>query len=594
MPPKQKRVRVISNNSKKVSEKWMDIKRILEKHHYDYEDFDDKCDKIEELLEELQLKPETLETIILTSRKLDIKNHNFRTLVSEINAYKKELDKSKEFCKTHGFHPKFKGESNQHYRERLKELGELEKYEEYQKNRINVARSALKSRENFFEDEYDYDSDQLYGIDHKSFGKIRGKYTGIKDKDGKWKKDENGNYMRDKKRNSEYKWINSVKDRDLHYNPDLLIYKNAKKLAKSKKGRAYYGDINNDDVPDVSVFDKHGKLIAFNGYQPKKSRHKMNMDYLVANPNVTKLKKKDVDLFTQDFISKQDPESLKKLNKELKKKGFKTYKVVEKRVTLDQMLSEIVRVMYKSISNDDKTVIPFPTYKSLVIRPFLNIIFQANPSTLSSEPIGLRITNIVNKKDKKDSTLYQDFRLGIASAFEKVWINTDLESINNYITEIATKYRVGDENVKKSIMESIAENMLKILNSNKTNEEIINNLVTTTTTLVKESINSEKIRAQFGIKAPVKSDVEILDEILNITTNPDNPKKQPETLAEALGVDSNNPLSQTPLQNPDIGEFSEGSEEEEEEEEKPEPKKKRGRSVATKGPAKKNTTRKRK
>lgn len=567
MPPKQKRVTLTTNNSKSDNT-WMEIKNILEKHNYTYNDFVEKCDQLEDLLNELQLPPDVLNNVILTSRKLDIKNHNFRTLLSEIKAYKKELDKEREFIKTHPFHPKFKGESNQHYRERLKELGELEKYEEYQKNRINVARSALKSRENFFEDEYDYDSDQLYGIDHKSFGKIRGKYTGIKDKDGKWKKDEKGNYMRDKKRNSEYKWINSVKDRDLHYNPDLLIYKNAKKLAKSKKGRAYYGDINDDDVPDVSVFDKHGKLIAFNGYQPKKSRHKMNMDYLTANPNVTKLKKKDVDLFTQDFISKQDPESLKKLNKELKKKGFKTYKVVEKRVTLDQMLSEIVRAMYKPISNDDKTVIPFPTYKSLVIRPFLNIIFQADPSTLSSEPIGLRITNIVNKKDKKDLTLYQDFRLGIASAFEKVWINTDLESINNYITKIATKYRVGDENVKKSIMESIAENMLKILNSKKTNEEIINNLITTATTLVKESINSEKIRAQFGIKAPVKSDVEILDEILNITTNPDNPKKQPETLAEALGVEAdtnNNPLSQTPLQNPDddIPEIEISSEEEE-------------------------------
>ena len=366
----------------------------------------------------------------------------------QINARKKREEAAAQYLVDKRFPMREPKESYKHYIERLNSNPEyVSAYKEFNKKR---GAKALKARRDAvqFDPNYDYDSDML-PITLEDFQVIQDKYAG---------KNKNKRYV-----NS---WIDAVGKRDLAYNPNLLLKKNAQALAKRKKGRAYYGDVNNDDIPDVTVYDKYGKIVAFNGYQPKKSRHGLNMDYLAANPNVTKITKRDVDNYMRNKTTGMNANQLKELNKKLKRAGLMTYKVVEKRITLAQLLQSYIKQIYDIYDGKAKELIPFTTYKSLFTRAFLNTIFDVDSRTLSTDPLGKRITLIVNKKDKKGYDTFNTLRTNITGLFKNEILpkqNSILKTVNSKIINSSVRYGIGTDAQKRVIMKDISDAFKVIL-----------------------------------------------------------------------------------------------------------------------------------
>ena len=395
----------------------------------------------------------------------------------QINARKKREEAAAQYLVDNRFPMREPKESYQHYIERLNSNPEyVSAYKEFNKKR---GAKALKARRDAvqFDPNYDYNSDML-PITLEDFQVIQDKYAG---------KNKNKRYV-----NS---WIDAVGKRDLAYNPNLLLKKNAQALAKRKKGRAYYGDVNNDDIPDVTVYDKYGRIVAFNGYQLKKSRHGINIDYLAANPNVTKITKRDVDNYMRNRTTGMNNDQLKELNKKLKRAGLMTYKVVEKRITLAQLLQPYIKQIYDIYDGKAKELIPFTTYKSLFTRAFLNTIFDVDSRTLSTDPLGKRITLIVNKKDKKGYETFNTLRTNIANLFKNEILpkntNVILKSVNSKIMNNAIQYGLGDDSQKRKIMSVISNTFKTILTGNGTLSRQCVSIINLCRNLLETSVSSD-------------------------------------------------------------------------------------------------------
>lgn len=380
------------------------------------------------------------------------------------------------YLQKHKYHKRGKGEPKDTFRNRLKELGELDAYLAELDERKAKAKATREKKMQFNDPDYDYDFNSLEDINPEQFNEIDRKYN------------DNFKITSDKDYRSN-SWYQAVSNRDLKYNPNLLLKKNAQKLAKRVKGRAFYGDINGDDIPDVTVFDNYGKMVAFNGYRPKRSRHLMNMNYVYANPEgyfdkakkeySNRIRRKDVNDFNYDEsakIYKKDKKDFKLTNKKLAQMGLAGYRIKPVRITLNQLLNdEILRMYDMTFVEENRKLVPFTVYKSLVIRAFLNMIFGVPKNTLAISPAGKLITKIINKKDKESDTekRYDNYRTAIVNLFTSMTPGPSVDKINKTILKYGLRYQLGDASVKSKCLEDIAKDFEKVLHE-QYDEDVVN------------------------------------------------------------------------------------------------------------------------
>lgn len=353
-----------------------------------------------------------------------------------------------DYLKQKGYPRRGKKEAKDAYRGRMTEA-QLAKYLA-KLDEGKAKRKATREKKMIFKGDYDYDG-ELESINPSLFTEYNGTYAN------------NFNIMDD----SDYRsnnWYKAVTNRDLKYNPNLLLRKNAQKLAKNVKGRAFYGDIDGDKIPDVTVFDKFGKMVAFNGYRPKRSRHLVNMKYIEDHPDGNekgRINKRSVNDYTSEYATEQyenNPKFIKKLNRGLARAGYTGYRIKKVRVTLNQLLNDRLKQMYdmKFIGNSIK-FIPFTVYKSLIIRAFLNSVFGLDHSTLAIDPAGKIVTKIINKKDKESDAVkrYDNYRTTIANMFTNITDKAVIDAMNDIIYKNALRYQLGDAPVKRKLMSHI-------------------------------------------------------------------------------------------------------------------------------------------
>ena len=359
------------------------------------------------------------------------------------------------YLKEHEYPKRRKGEPKDTYRGRMTEA-QLAKYLAALDTR-KAKRKATRERKMQFKGDYDYDG-ELEDIDPAQFTRQNNLYN------TNFKIQSDNDYRSNN-------WYKAVTNRDLKYNPNLLLRKNAQKLAKSVKGRAYYGDINGDRIPDVTVFDKFGKMVAFNGYRPKRSRHLLNMDYVYNNPDGNekgRLTKKDVNALAAKYAADHyDDVEFKKINKKLAKAGFAGYRIKKVRVTLNQLLNDRLKQMYDmKFTGEDTRLVPFTLYKSIIIRAFLNCVFGLEHDTLATDPAGKIVTKIINKKDKESDAVkrYDNYRTTIANMFASITDAKIIDIINKNIKAVAFKYQLGDSSIKQGLMKDVGSKLEIALN----------------------------------------------------------------------------------------------------------------------------------
>lgn len=252
-------------------------------------------------------------------------------------------------------------------------------------------------------------------------------------------------------------WYKAVSNRDLNFNPQLLIKGNAQKLAKKHKGRAFFGDVDGDYIDDVSVFDRYGKLIAFNGYQPRPSKHPKYIQYLKDYPDVDKIRAKDFNEYNYGKAGEMNSSDLRTLNRYYKSHGFEGYKLKKVRETINEMLNESIKKMYDLKFNNPvyKGLVPFTQYKSVIIRAYLNMLFKLDYSTLSTDDYGKIITKVINKKGEQ----YDKLRAKMVEVFKALIDKQDAAEINSMIGKNFARYRYGEEETKRSTMEMIGNKL---------------------------------------------------------------------------------------------------------------------------------------
>lgn len=359
------------------------------------------------------------------------------------------------YLKEHEYPKRRKGEPKDTYRGRMT-AAQLAKYLTALDTR-KAKRKATRERKMQFKGDYDYDG-ELEDIDPAQFTRQNNLYN------TNFKIQSDNDYRSNN-------WYKAVTNRDLKYNPNLLLRKNAQKLAKQVKGRAYYGDINGDRIPDVTVFDKFGKMVAFNGYRPKRTRHLLNMDYVATHPDGNekgRLTKKDVNALAAKFAADNyGKDDFKQLNKKLAKAGFAGYKIKKVRVTLNQLLNDRLKQMYDmKFTGEDTRLVPFTLYKSIIIRAFLNCVFGLEHDTLATDPAGKIVTKIINKKDKESDAVkrYDNYRTTIANMFASITDAKIIDIINKNIRAVAFKYQLGDSSIKQDLMKDVGSKLEIALN----------------------------------------------------------------------------------------------------------------------------------
>lgn len=353
-----------------------------------------------------------------------------------------------DYLKEKGYPRRGKKESKDAYRGRMTEA-QLAKYLA-KLEEGKAKRKATTEKKMIFKGDYDYDG-ELESMNPSLFTEYNGTYAN------------NFNITDD----SDYRsnnWYKAVTNRDLKYNPNLLLRKNAQKLAKNVKGRAFYGDIDGDNIPDVTVFDKFGKMVAFNGYRPKRSRHLLNMKYLEDHPDGNekgRINKRSVNDYTSEYATGQyenNPKFIKKLNKGLARAGYTGYRIKKVRVTLNQLLNDQIKRMYDmKFTGDSIKYIPFNVYKSIIIRAFLNSVFGLEHNTLATDTAGKIVTKIINKKDKESDAVkrYDNYRTAVANMFVNITDKKVIDDINKEMYNIGMRYQLGDSPVKRKLMGKI-------------------------------------------------------------------------------------------------------------------------------------------
>ena len=210
-------------------------------------------------------------------------------------------------------------------------------------------------------------------------------------------------------------WAKGVENRQFKYDSKLLDPYYAAQVATKRGHKAFVGDINNDNVDDVVIVNKARKIKAFNGHIPKKSKQEQMMRYYkeggvkMGEDGEAKFGDKlDFKKWIEMTVANMDAAGTRaKINKELNKQGFASYKVKQK--TFLETLKAQIKPFYEQSINefsnhiqvplgDINKIMPYNKFVSIYIRTILNSLYNINPATPANSFEGKIINKTLKRK----------------------------------------------------------------------------------------------------------------------------------------------------------------------------------------------------
>ena len=217
-------------------------------------------------------------------------------------------------------------------------------------------------------------------------------------------------------------WAKGVENRQFKYDSKLLDPYYAAQVATKRGHKAFVGDINNDNVDDVVIVNKAKKIKAFNGHIPKKSKQEQLMRYYkeggvkMGEDGEAKFGDKlDFKKWLEMTVANMDAAGTRaKINKELNKQGFASYKVKQK--TFLETLKAQLKPFYDNTMNefsnhiqvplsDINKVMTYNKFASIYIRTILNGLYNINASTPANSFEGKIINKTLKRKWDANSGL---------------------------------------------------------------------------------------------------------------------------------------------------------------------------------------------
>ena len=216
-------------------------------------------------------------------------------------------------------------------------------------------------------------------------------------------------------------WAKGIGNKQFKYNSKLLDPQYAAQKAVKNGHKAYVGDVNKDGVDDVMIINKSGKIKAFNAHIPKKSKQQQYMEYYkaggVKNENGKAVfgDKKDFKAWIAMTVANMDANGTRaKINKELNKQGFASYKVKQK--TFMETIKSQAKTFYETAINEFSNMIKLPVseinkvmnynkFISIYLRTILNSLFNINPATPSDSNEAKIINKVLKRKWSEESGL---------------------------------------------------------------------------------------------------------------------------------------------------------------------------------------------
>lgn len=216
--------------------------------------------------------------------------------------------------------------------------------------------------------------------------------------------------------NKKNAWTKHMLSKDYDYDPKMMDSRYAAMIGAKRGLKAYFGDVNDDGVPDVALVDEKGKIKNFNGFSQKQSKRRQLVNYYnqVGPIGLTKTgapvygPKSNFNNWVQDVAKHESQQgNLKKLNTELGHKGYVGYKLKEK--TVSEIIRTAVKPAFQNLQNQIsqqfnlnptivKRAMPYNIFISIYIRVVLNSLFNAQPQSRSDDEAGQWIAKTLKKK----------------------------------------------------------------------------------------------------------------------------------------------------------------------------------------------------
>lgn len=236
--------------------------------------------------------------------------------------------------------------------------------------------------------------------------------------------------------NKKNAWTKHMLSKDYSYDPKMMDPSYAAMKGAKRGLKAYFGDVNDDGVPDVALVDENGKIKNFNGFSQKQSKRRQLIKYYeqVGASGVTKTgapiyggQSSFNDWMQQVAQNEAQKGNLKKLNTELGHKGYAGYKLKEKTVT--EQIRTAVKPAYQRLlmqiaqSNNlnptlVKRAMPYNLFIPIYTRVVLNTLFGANPQSRSDDEQGQWIAKTLKKK--WTNSPFEQLKPAIIDVFSKL------------------------------------------------------------------------------------------------------------------------------------------------------------------------------
>ena len=267
-------------------------------------------------------------------------------------------------------------------------------------------------------------------------------------------------YYEELANNKKNAWTKHMLSKDYSYDPKMMDPRYAAMKGAKRGLKAYFGDVNDDGVPDVALVDENGKIKNFNGFSQKQSKRRQLINYysqvgpqgLTPKGSPIYGNQSSFNNWVQEVAQfETNRGNLKKLNTELGHKGYAGYKLKEKTVT--EQIRTAVKPSYQKlllqIAQTNKLnpilvkrAMPYNLFIPIYIRVVLNTLFGANPQSRSDDEQGQWIAKTIKKK--WNGTQFEQLKPAIIDVFSKLDQNGFMEignaiwnGFNNGIENIA-------------------------------------------------------------------------------------------------------------------------------------------------------------
>lgn len=248
--------------------------------------------------------------------------------------------------------------------------------------------------------------------------------------------------------NKKNAWTKHMLSKDYDYDPKMMDPKYAAMVGAKRGLKAYFGDVNDDGVPDVALVDEKGKIKNFNGFSQKQSKRRQLVNYYnqVGPIGLTKTgapvygPKSNFNDWVQAVAQHETQQgNLKKLNTELGHKGYAGYKLKEK--TVSEFIRAAVKPAFQNLlmqiaqaNNLNPTIVkramPYNIFISIYIRVVLNSLFNVSAQSRSDDEAGQWIAKTLKKK--WNNTPFEQLKDAVINVFSQL-NNTEFMNIGNAI-----------------------------------------------------------------------------------------------------------------------------------------------------------------